>query len=388
MSPKLVSSGSTDSNDSCCTNALADIQANASVLVPLSPQRNAVAAPASAKPTQAAAAVLAASEVSAGGTNNAVDTNSSMEGSRLTGPPASHQGMDSAKLQGPHATAEVSSEGHIRAADAAACSATAAADERGCNRTSAAAVPSVTPGQEQPAGTAVASPAVSEEDITRWIQLPQRAKGRSGHGPPSAEQPWQVWLCCAALLCQHTLHCIPANVCVSLACMLVFNSAVVFRSGVISQSGGLKESIQWRFAGFDSFGAGQAGTYCCQQGIPSWPTAGPSSHEHRSGAASSGCRPCGALCSQTAGNYCSSGSGQIPGEQQTAQTYLPHCKCPCSVCSDKMLFLIRAGNACLLAAAQYQEHVVPSLAHSLTHSLTCHARTEVVLCFRHCEFIT
>lgn len=49
---------------------------------------------------------------------------------------------------------------------------------------------------------AEAGPAVAEEDISRWIQLPrQGSRGRAAHGVPSAEEPWQVQTGCAMLWC-------------------------------------------------------------------------------------------------------------------------------------------------------------------------------------------
>ena len=72
----------------------------------------------------------------------------------------------------------------------------------------AASAAGVVAQQGQAAATVEASrPAVAEEDISKWIQLPrQGSKGRAAHKAPSAEEPWQVQsvLCCAVLCCRRT----------------------------------------------------------------------------------------------------------------------------------------------------------------------------------------
>ena len=73
----------------------------------------------------------------------------------------------------------------------------------------AASTAGVAPQQGHAAAAVKDRPAVTEEDISKWIQLPrQGSKGRGTCGAPSAEEPWQVGslsgtaaLSCAVLCC-------------------------------------------------------------------------------------------------------------------------------------------------------------------------------------------
>ena len=57
----------------------------------------------------------------------------------------------------------------------------------------AASAAGVASQQGQAAATGEARSVVTEEDISKWIQLPrQGSKGRATRGAPSAEEPWQV----------------------------------------------------------------------------------------------------------------------------------------------------------------------------------------------------
>ena len=66
----------------------------------------------------------------------------------------------------------------------------------------------VTAAAQEAAVVAKAGPAMTDESVARWVQLPQqRSKGRAAQDTPSAEQPWQVGavlhcpVLCPALLC-------------------------------------------------------------------------------------------------------------------------------------------------------------------------------------------
>ena len=57
----------------------------------------------------------------------------------------------------------------------------------------AASAADVLPEQGRAAATPAVRPAVTEEDISKWIQLPrQGSRSRASRGVPSAEEPWQV----------------------------------------------------------------------------------------------------------------------------------------------------------------------------------------------------
>ena len=65
---------------------------------------------------------------------------------------------------------------------------------------------------------------MTDKDVSKWIQLPrQKAKGRAEHGPPSAEEPWQVIMCCADVCC--TMTCC-ADECYIMTCCAVLRCAV------------------------------------------------------------------------------------------------------------------------------------------------------------------
>ena len=98
----------------------------------------------------------------------------------------------------------------------------------------AAAAADVAPEQGQAASTPAVRPAMTESDISEWIQLPrQGSKSRVTNRVPSAEEPWQVssvsaalccMLCCAVLCCA-VLCC--AVLCCAVLCCAVLCCAVL-----------------------------------------------------------------------------------------------------------------------------------------------------------------
>ncbi|KAL3144204.1 hypothetical protein ABBQ32_003985 [Trebouxia sp. C0010 RCD-2024] len=276
--PKLMSSGSTDSSDSSCTNALPQIDAtfsaaspDAASSCPLSPSTASpsVASPAAASPAAAIPAAAlrnasssspaspAAASSSPSFPNPSPPSPASPRASPDAGPAPSrplqptpgplqdkpdHQteapkktplpvdsstalGASNTHLDAPvmPSTSQTLTAGNTRPVDqipgdltaesvttpiGGALTAeavlqrnrTSSGSSRGSSRGGDAASDDVVR-QQREAGVAVetrpavaeAGPAVAEEDISRWIQLPrQGSRGRAAHGVPSAEEPWQV----------------------------------------------------------------------------------------------------------------------------------------------------------------------------------------------------
>ena len=237
---KLTSNGSTDSNDSSCTNALAQVECTvlAGAAAAAAAQQDSTPVTASScSPHQAAAASTAAavSEVPTGFVETLFPTGPGRTGLAAHAAVTKDTGATGNEPFQASAIASV----NVDATPAKAAETVAAPATMNSGSGSSAAVQPVTPisaagatQEQQPLATAAGSPAVAEKDIAKWIQLPRHGpKGRAARAPPSAEEPWQVYIVHAVLymLCPYcTVPCHSMTVlCCAVLCCAVPCCAVL-----------------------------------------------------------------------------------------------------------------------------------------------------------------